>query len=873
MNNGAIGGDGIIIFRYIDKLVQNLNIPYYVTDASNAISTRITNLVTDNITEELESSNKFIVNHLYNNNLTVNGSLNINSNLTVLGETTNLYTDVNIRDKISIINDSKGVAFDLTQKNNTDSILNISNFNNQVFTITKDGNVGIGVTNPVDFKLSIKGNVDIDGEEFKYTISGRDIINDTCNYVLDTSNFISTRITNLVTDNITEELESSNKFIVNHLYNNDLTVNGSVIINSNLTVLGETTYLYTDVNIRDKVSVINDSQGVAFDLTQKNNTDSILNVSNFNNQVFTITKDGNVGIGVTNPVDFKLSIKGNVDIDGDEFKYTISGRDIINDTCNYVLDTSNVISTRITNLVTDNITEELESSNKFIVNHLYNNDLTVNGSVIINSNLTVLGETTNLYTDVNIRDKVSVINDSKGVAFDLTQKNNTDSILNVSNFNNQVFTITKDGNVGIGVTNPVDFKLSIKGNVDIDGEEFKYTIGGRDIINDTCNYVLDTSNVISTRITNLVTDNITEELESSNKFIVNHLYNNDLTVNGSVIINSNLTVLGETTYLYTDVYTTEQLIVNNEGNGVAFDLTQKNNTDSILNVSNFNNQVFTITKDGNVGIGVTNPVDFKLSIKGNVDIDGEEFKYTIGGRDIINDTCNYVLDTSNVISTRITNLVTDNITEELESSNKFIVNHLYNNDLTVNGSVIINSNLTVLGETTYLYTDVNIRDKVSVINDSQGVAFDLTQKNNTDSILNVSNFNNQVFTITKDGNVGIGVTNPVDFKLSIKGNVDIDGEEFKYTIGGRDIINDTCNYVLDTSNVISTRITNLVTDNITEGGINKYYSDTLVSNYLFVNEYAVKSDIVEFDIGSKTTDDLNEGETNKYYSDTLVSNY
>ncbi len=149
-----------------------------------------------------------------------------------------------------------------------------------------------------------------------------------------------------------------------------------------------------------------------------------------------------------------------------------------------------------------------------------------------------------------------------------------------------------------------------------------------------------------------------------------HLYNNNLTVNGSVIINSNLTVLGETTYLYTDVYTTEQLIVNNEGNGVAFDLTQKNNTDSILNVSNFNDQVFTITKDGNVGIGVTNPVNFKLSIKGDVDIDGDEFKYTISGRDIINDTSNYVLDTSNVISKRITNLVTDNITEELESSNK-----------------------------------------------------------------------------------------------------------------------------------------------------------------------------------------------------------
>ena len=253
----------------------------------------------------------------------------------------------------------------------------------------------------------------------------------------------------------------------------------------------------------------------------------------------------------------------------------------------------------------------------------------------------------------------------------------------LDNITCNILTLEENGNMNVSK----DIILSgniIKNNVNVIDDIYTYI----------SSYTESNTDLISSRITNLITDSIIENKNSSNKFIVNHLYNNNLTVNGSVIINSNLTVLGETTYLYTDAYTTEQLIVNNEGNGVAFDLTQKNNTDSILNVSNFNNQVFTITKDGNVGIGVTNPVDFKLSIKGNVDIDGEEFKYTIGGRDIINDTCNYVLDTSNILAKDINFSYNDNSNNIIATSN-YLINNI------IDTSNLITNDINVKFEATY----------------------------------------------------------------------------------------------------------------------------------------------------------------------------
>ena len=499
---------------------------------------------------------------------------------------------------------------------------------------------------------------------------------------------------------------------------------------------------------------------------------------------------------------YKLDLYGDIDTSNGILR--VEGRDIIRDTCNYVTSTSNVISTRITDLVTDVITEEAESSNKFIVNHQYGYNLNVTGSLNVDTNLQVDGNTTILNTDVFINDKLDITNTTNGVAVSISQNDLNNSILNVSNIHDQVFIITNKGNVGIGVTDPDnnDFKLDINGNVNIEtgGNDFIYTIDGRDIIQDTCNYVTSTSNDISTRITDLVTDVITEEAESSNKFIVNHKYNYDLNVNGTLTVNSNLIVLGDTTTFNTDVYATEQLSVINSGAGVAFNLEQQNNTDTIFNVSNYQNQVFVIANNGNVGIGVTNPNSFKLDINGNVNIEtgGNDFIYTIDGRDIIQDTCNYVtytcniitdiinekinsssnniVDTINNVSNRITQLYTDDIAELESSHKKFIIDDYYNGDLSINGYLNINNSLKIKDNRTN-------NENISSFELINGLSNDF--ENNYLCGWKISNSNNNYIIssgcnniITErfkidgnNGNTSIGGDIDENYKISIEGSI------------------------------------------------------------------------------------------------------
>ena len=148
------------------------------------------------------------------------------------------------------------------------------------------------------------------------------------------------------------------------------------------------------------------------------------------------------------------------------------------------------------------------------------------------------------------------------------------------------------------------YKIDLYGDIDTSNGILR--VEGRDIISDTCNYILDSSNVLSNKISNLETDFISEEAYSSNRFIVNHIYDHDLHVNGDLVINSNLIVLGDTTTLHTDVYATEQLDIVNNGTDVAFKVKQIANYD-IVNILNDKDEVFTILHNGNVGINIDNP--------------------------------------------------------------------------------------------------------------------------------------------------------------------------------------------------------------------------------------------------------------------------
>ena len=57
--------------------------------------------------------------------------------------------------------------------------------------------------------------------------------------------------------------------------------------------------------------------------------------------------------------------------------------------------------------------------------------------------------------------------------------------------------------------------------------------------------------------------------------IINNTYNDDLVINGDLTA-SNLIIYGEKTYLFTDIYTTEQLEIENKGFGSALTIKQLN---------------------------------------------------------------------------------------------------------------------------------------------------------------------------------------------------------------------------------------------------------------------------------------------------------
>ena len=57
------------------------------------------------------------------------------------------------------------------------------------------------------------------------------------------------------------------------------------------------------------------------------------------------------------------------------------------------------------------------------------------------------------------------------------------------------------------------------------------------------------------------------KLYPNKKFIIDNIYSDDLLIEGNLTINNNLLVLGDTTTLETDVYTTEQLIIENSDIG------------------------------------------------------------------------------------------------------------------------------------------------------------------------------------------------------------------------------------------------------------------------------------------------------------------
>jgi len=338
-----------------------------------------------------------------------------------------------------------------------------------------------------------------------------------------------------------------------------------------------------------------------------------------------------------------------------------------------IISSSNNLLSIINNLTTDDIIQKNNSRNKFIIDNVYNDNLLLNGTLTINSNLIVYGDTTILNTDIYISEKINISNYDNDTALYIRQfgdiiPNNTD-ILRIDYNENTLLTILNSGSIGIGGIYPQTANiLDVHGNINIISylnEDFKFTINGRDIIKETSNFIIstdnllrsyydskfsetieyieETSNTILDRLNNLNADDIADG--NINRFIINNRYDNSLELKGDIIA-SNLVIYGKKNIIYTDVYYSEQIEIDNKSYGNAISIIQSNTSYRIFNASNTTSEVFTILGDGSVGIGGVVPSgDNLLEVRGNINIVSyldEDFKFTINGRDIIGDTSNYV---------------------------------------------------------------------------------------------------------------------------------------------------------------------------------------------------------------------------------------
>ena len=127
------------------------------------------------------------------------------------------------------------------------------------------------------------------------------------------------------------------------------------------------------------------------------------------------------------------------------------------------------------------------------------------------------------------------------------------------------------------------------------------------------------------------------------------------------------------------------------------------------------------------------------------------------------------------------------------------------------------------------YSNIDIIQGVIGYGDAEGIT-DWRISNTSNGILNILNSisNNTRITINTNGNVGIGSKDPslITDLLDVSGNINISGI---YEINGRDVINDTSNYVLSTSNILVNRIVSSVTGG---GGTSQW---TNVSSGIFYN--------------------------------------
>ena len=574
----------------------------------------------------------------------------------------------------------------------------------------------------------------------------------------------------------------------------------------------------------------------------------------------------------------------------------------------------------------------LSGSTIYLNNTLISSDSNTNGIVVTNSN----------------NERVPFISSEYRI-----QHSNTDGAMKLESRNGDFYVTNVDTNGTL--INELNVSRLTTDKVAETANNLYYTAARVGVIVassnvETSNYVASTSNIISNTV-NIVDTNMSNYVVGTSNVIEGRLTDTSNAIEGRLTNTSNA-IEGRLTDTSNVISNTLNVAYTNMSNYVASTSNVISNTVNVVDGYMSNYVVGTsnaiegrITDTSNAIEGrltnTSNAIEGRLTYTSNVIsnalniADTNMSNYVASTSNVISNTVNvvdgymsnYVAGNMQLVSDRIFNLSADMV--EDGTSNRYIINDIYDTDLTVIGTLKA-SNLDILGTTTTIFTTTYQTENMEIVTAAaDGPALTITQSGSGDNdVINATFNNTSLMVLQSDGMMGLGVTAP-STRLDVSGTAKAD-----YFVGdGAGIVNvnlgdrttdlleegssnlyytaarvgviasasnvDTSNYVAGTSNAISatlitadTNMSNYVaytsnvisnTVNLVDGYMSNYVADTSnvisvkvhendvnMSNYVFST-----SNVISNRINTLTADDIAQGDNHRiiidnFYPDDLL---
>jgi hypothetical protein len=166
---------------------------------------------------------------------------------------------------------------------------------------------------------------------------------------------------------------------------------------------------------------------------------------------------------------------------------------------------------------------------------------------------------------------------------------------------------------------------NLSSNIFLTSNKFIRSLKSEELLSDAIGFLGEISDFGVKLIDEIGLDN-----DEGIKLIVNGDYDGDLTVNGDIIVENNVFVMGEISQLEssTGVFHTDTLDIRPIGaNANPLIYVDQTGNSNIMEIFNNNDQKIVVTKEGYVGVGKTNPEYFidaasNINVTGNYKIDG-----------------------------------------------------------------------------------------------------------------------------------------------------------------------------------------------------------------------------------------------------------